>query len=188
VDAATLVPVATPVVAQISAPGPNTLVAPTKIPKDIKMVQEDAPPPPTAGVMGMSGMGAGTAGGVFGGISGGGPVVVAAPHPQGPTRISGGVLAGNILSKVQPTYPPLAKVMHLSGVVVLHAIITKDGTIDSLRVSSATNPIFEMAALSAVRQWVYKPYLLNGEPTMVDTTITVNFNLSAPSAVPVQKP
>ncbi len=183
-DAATLEPVGV----NVAPPVPTTLAAPTKIPKDIQMVPQDAPPPPSSGVAGMGGMSSGTAGGVFGGISpGSGPIVVAvAPHPSGPVRISGGVLAGNTLSKVQPTYPPLAKVMHLGGVVVLHALITKQGTINSLQVASATNPVFEMSALNAVRQWTYKPYLLNGEPTDVDTMVTVNFNLNTPSTAPTQ--
>jgi protein TonB len=69
-------------------------------------------------------------------------------------------------------------VAHLSGTVVLRAIISKEGTIQQLSVASTTNQMFNNAALDAVRQWRYKPYLLNGEPTEVDTTITVNFTLN----------
>jgi protein TonB len=145
------------------------------------MIKEDAPPPPnTGGVAGMSGM-SGSPGGVFGGIAGGtgnGPaIVVAKPKPTGPARISGGVIAGNILVKTQPIYPPIAKAAHVGGTVVLHAIIAKNGTIQSLSAVSGPD-MLKGAALDAVRQWRYKPYLLNGEPTEVDTTITVNFNLN----------
>jgi protein TonB len=80
---------------------------------------------------------------------------------------------------VQPIYPPIAKVAHMSGVVVLHAVISKTGAIESLAVQSTTNAMFNNAALDAVRQWKYKPYVLNGDPTEVDTTITVNFNLNS---------
>jgi protein TonB len=64
--------------------------------------------------------------------------------------------------------------------VVLHAIISKQGTITSLQAISGPD-MLKGAALDAVRQWRYKPYLLNGEPTEVDTTITVNFNLNGGS-------
>ncbi len=85
-------------------------------------------------------------------------------------------MAGNIQRPIiSPIYPPVAKAKGLTGTVLLRGIIRKDGTIADLRVVKATDPIFEDAALTAVRQWTYKPYMLNGEPTEVDTTITVNF-------------
>ena len=99
----------------------------------------------------------------------------------GPARLSGGVIAGNILTKVAPIYPPIARAAHVGGTVVLHAIISKAGTIESLAVISGP-PMLQGAALDAVKQWTYKPYLLNGEPTEIDTTITVNFNLGPPPA------
>jgi hypothetical protein len=80
-------------------------------------------------------------------------------------RISGSVIAGNRVSFVAPLYPDSAKIAHESGKVVLRAIIGRDGHIHSLRPTSATDPDFVIAAITAVRQWVYKPYLLNGEPT-----------------------
>ena len=158
------------------------LHAPTKIPKDIKMIKEEtAPPPASMGVMG-SGMAGGTAGGVMGGMLGGsgsGPaIVVAKPKAVGPARISGGVIAGNILSKTQPIYPPIARAAHQGGTVVLHAIISKSGSVVNLTVQTSTNPMFNNYALEAVKQWRYRPYLLNGDPTEVDTTITVNFALN----------
>ena len=105
------------------------LHAPTKIPKDIKMLKEDAAPP-TMGVAGMSGMGSGSGSalGVMGGIgTAPSPVVKVAP-PEGPTRVSSGVMQGG-RSPGSPVYPPIARAAHVSGAVVLHAIISKEGTI-----------------------------------------------------------
>lgn len=93
-------------------------------------------------------------------------------------RISGSVIKGNRVSFVEPLYPEGAKERHESGTVILHAIIGRDGHVHSLRPVGATDPDFVVAAIAAVRQWTYKPYLLNGEPVEVDTTITVNFALN----------
>ena len=97
--------------------------------------------------------------------------------PRATARVSGGVMAGNILSKVQPVYPPDAKAERIQGSVVLHAIIGKDGGIESLQVISGPKEL-ATSALDAVKQWTYKPYLLNGNPTAVETTITVNYSLN----------
>jgi protein TonB len=127
------------------------------------------------GVAGMYGMGGGgVASGVMSGMGGGGPVVKVAP-PKGPQRVSSGVMAGAKISGADPTYPPIAKAAHVSGAVVLHAVISKQGTIDKLEVVSGPE-MLRSNAMSAVKSWKYRPYLLNGEPTEVDTTITVNFN------------
>lgn len=152
--------------------------APTKIPKDIaKVVEEAAPPPTTAGVAGMSGMGSvgGAAGGVLGGMGTAPTPVVKVEKPKGPTRVSGGVVSGNKISGATPVYPPIAKAAHVQGQVVLHAIISKTGTIDNLSVISGP-PMLQSSAMEAVRTWRYKPFLLSGEPTEVETQITVNFN------------
>lgn len=106
-----------------------------------------------------------------------------------PVRISGGVIAGNILTKVAPVYPQAAKDAGISGTVVLHAIIGKEGKVESLAVVSGPAEL-QAAALDAVKQWEYRPYLLNGEPTAVDTTIMINFSLAnstpEPGAAPNQ--
>ena len=161
------------------------LHAPTKIPKDIKMIKEEAPPPPASsgGVAGMSGMSGGSPGGVFGAMGAGTAppkIEVAKPKPTGPARISGGVMAGQILTKTQPSYPAIARAAHVSGTVVLHAIISKTGTIENLTAVSGPD-MLKGAALDAVKSWRYKPYLLNGDPTEVDTTIMVNFNMNGAS-------
>jgi protein TonB len=111
----------------------------------------------------------------MGGIGNGPPVVVrAAPKPTGPVRVSSGTMAGTLISQPQPVYPPIAKAAHVQGAVIIHAIISKQGTIENLNVVAGP-PMLRGAATDAVQRWRYKPYLLNGEPTEVDTTITVNF-------------
>jgi TonB family protein len=101
-------------------------------------------------------------------------------RPAGPARIAGGVMAGHILNRVNPVYPPVARAAGVTGAVVLHAIIGKNGTIENLAVISGPE-MLRGSALDAVSQWQYQPYLLNGEPTEVDTTITVNYQIeSAP--------
>jgi protein TonB len=153
------------------------LVAPPKIPKDIKQIKESAAPPAMAGVSGMEGMGGGTPGGVMGGILGGvgsGPVVKAAPPKK--LSISSGVMAGNLLDKVTPQYPAIAKAARIQGTVVLQATISKTGSIENLRVVSGP-PMLQQSAMDAVRSWRYKPYLLNGDPVEVETTVNVVFNL-----------
>jgi TonB family protein len=99
------------------------------------------------------------------------------PQPEKTVRIGAGVIAGNRLTFVEPVYPPDAKAAKLSGTVVLHALIGKDGLIKELTVVSGPDE-FRESALNAVKQWTYKPYLLNGDPTEVDTTITVNYALN----------
>ncbi len=90
-------------------------------------------------------------------------------------RMSGGMMAGAIVKKVPPVYPYEAKLHHVEGAVVLHAIIGTDGHVHSLHIVSTPDSDLAMAAIAAVKQWTYKPYLLNGLPTEVDTTVTVNF-------------
>jgi protein TonB len=125
----------------------------------------------------MSGMGSagGVAGGVMGAMGAAPAPVVKLEKPKGPMRISAGVTAGNKLSGATPVYPPIAKAAHVSGAVILHAIISKSGTIDNLSVVSGPE-MLRSSALDAVRTWRYKPFLLSGEPTEVETQITVNFN------------
>ena len=83
-------------------------------------------------------------------------------------------MAGSLISRPDPVYPPIAKAAHVQGAVILHAVISKQGTIENLTAVSGPQ-MLQGAAMDAVRRWKYKPYLLNGDPTEVDTTITVNF-------------
>ncbi len=84
---------------------------------------------------------------------------------------------GDLLHKILPTYPPLARAARLQGQVMLQAVISKQGTIENLRVL-AGHPMLVPAAIEAVRQWRYRPYILNNEPVEVETQITVNFSLT----------
>ena len=99
------------------------------------------------------------------------------PQETGAREVSSGIMAGQILSKVTPVYPQEAKDGKISGSVVMKALIGKDGTIRDLQVLSGPNEL-QRSAVDAVKQWVYRPYLLNGEPTEVETTITVTYTLA----------
>ena len=96
--------------------------------------------------------------------------------PKAPVRLSGQIASGLLIRKVMPQYPPLARTMRLSGTVVLAATIAKDGTIANLRVVSGP-AMLQQAALEAVSRWRYRPYLLNGEPVDVETSVNVIFSL-----------
>lgn len=168
------------------------LMAPKSIPKEIAKIQEDEMPPPSAGIGVVGGVAGGYAGGSVGGVLGGilnsvPQVAAAAPPPPPkvekkevtPQRIpvGGNVQAAKLISQPKPIYPPLAKSARIQGKVILNAVIGKDGTIQNLTLASG-HALLAPAALEAVRKWVYKPTLLNGEPVEVVTQIEVNFTLS----------
>jgi protein TonB len=90
--------------------------------------------------------------------------------------ISQGVSQGLLYKKVAPIYPPNAMRMRVEGAVELQATVSKDGAITHIKVLSG-NPQLQKAATDAVKQWKYKPYLLNGEPVEIQTQITVNFKM-----------
>jgi len=87
------------------------------------------------------------------------------------------MLEGNLILRVQTDYPALARQVRVQGQVVLRAMIRREGTIENLQVLSG-HPMLVRAAVDAVRQWRYRPYLLNGEPVEVETEVRVNFILS----------
>jgi protein TonB len=91
-------------------------------------------------------------------------------------HVSSGVMSGMLIRKVVPEYPAIPKTMHLQGTVVLLATISRTGTIENLRVVSGP-ALLQQTALDAVQQWRYRPYLLNGEPVEVETTVRVDFTL-----------
>ena len=168
----------------------NRLVAPKVIPKEIAMIKEDDMPPPSAGVVGgvVGGVAGGAGGGVIGGIIGAVPTAAPPPPPPPPKavekpvtpqriRVGGNVQQANLVRKVTPVYPPLAKQARIQGTVRFTAIIGKDGTIQNLQLVTG-HPLLVAAAQDAVKQWVYKPTLLNGEAVEVVTQIDVNFTLS----------
>ncbi len=169
------------------------LMQPKQIPKEIAMIKEEELPP-AAGVQGVvggvpGGVPGGVTGGVIGGILGGlpsaapppppPPVKTEAPKPATPQRIrvGGNVQSAKLIRGPKPVYPPLAKQARIQGTVRLNAIIGKDGTIQNLTAASG-HPLLVPAAMDAVKQWLYQPTLLNGEPVEVVTVIDVNFTLS----------
>ncbi|MBI1897835.1 MAG: energy transducer TonB [Acidobacteria bacterium] len=166
------------------------LMAPKQIPKDIAMIKEEELPPVTAsaGVVGgvPGGVPGGTPGGVLGGIIGSVPTaapppppVKEAPKPVTPKqiRVGGQVQAAKLIRQPKPTYPPLARQARIQGTVRFNAVIGRDGSIQNLTLVSG-HPLLVPSAQEAVRQWVYQPTLLNGEPVEVVTVIDVNFTLS----------
>jgi len=159
----------------------NQLRTPTKIPEKVQMIKEDEAPPPvmSAGVVGgvPGGIPGGAMNGVIGGIVSSTPVAVPKVATPQRVRVSQGVTQGLLIRKIQPNYPPLARQARIQGSVLLQAEISKDGTIENLHLISG-HPMLAPAAIEAVKQWKYKPYILNGEPVEVETQITVNFTLS----------
>jgi protein TonB len=156
------------------------LMAPSRIPKEIKMIKEEAPPPSMSGVVG------GVVGGVPGGQMGGviGSLLSTTAHPAAPVvavpkrlRVSTGISEGLLMHKVEPVYPIIAQRAHVQGTVELKALISKEGTIQNLQLVKG-HPLLVSAAIDAVKQWRYRPYILNGEPIEVETTVFVNFHLN----------
>jgi protein TonB len=158
------------------------LRTPTKIPEKVQMIKEEEAPPPMASMGGVvggvpGGVPGGQMGGVIGGIISSTPVAVPKVATPQRVRVSQGVSQGLLIKKVQPPYPPLARQARIQGQVVLQAEISKDGSIQNLRLISG-HPMLAPSAIEAVKQWRYKPYYLNGEPVEVETQITVIFSLS----------
>ena len=162
------------------------LVTPKSVPTQVAMIKEEELPPPSAvaggGVAG--GIAGGALGGALGGVLGGLPTAPAAPPPPKKDeakpiqriKVGGNVALAKVIKRVVPTYPPIARQARIQDHVILHAIISREGTIQDLRVVSG-HPLLREAALAAVRQWVYSPTLLNTEPVEVETEIDVNFTL-----------
>jgi protein TonB len=103
-------------------------------------------------------------------------VTVAPVKASAPLNVSTGVMEGRLLAPIRPVYPAIAKAAHVEGTVVVEAIISRAGTIESLHVVSGPE-MLQRAALDAIREARYQPYRLNGVPTEVETRITVNFRI-----------
>jgi len=154
--------------------GPHILM-PTRIPPHAVQITDVGPPP-------MIGAGNSPVGDYIPGaipVVGGPamPILSVKPPAVATRQLKTSTWAeGNLVHKVQPAYPQIARMARIQGPVQLHAIISKDGTIENLVVESGP-PMLVAAAINAVRQWRYRPYLLNHEPVEVETEITVNFVL-----------
>jgi protein TonB len=152
----------------------NPFAAPTKIPHLIAE-RDAAPPVVETGLGPLTHEGAGTLNGLANSIgTAAAPQVRVAPPKR--LAISSGVMAGNKLSGAAPQYPAIARAARVDGTVVLAATIAKSGAIENLHVVSGP-PLLISAAVEAVRTWRYRPYLLNGEPVEVETTVRVVFHL-----------
>jgi len=154
------------------------LLSPPTIPPTIVNLNESrvgpAPDLDTIGVQGGTGTGRrGVADSIGIGVGAAQPL---SPAPTHPLKISQWA-EGNIIYRVQPNYPSLARQARVQGAVELRAVISRTGTIENLVVVRG-HPMLSAAAIEAVRQWRYRPYLLNNEPIEVETEITVNFVLS----------
>jgi len=164
--------------APASNPRPEQITAPPSIPRQIAPGNDadSVPPAPDFSTVG-TGSGRRPGDGVARSVGDGIPVVIPArPAAVKPLLVSH-LAEANLLYRVQPIYPPIARQAHVQGTVELRAIISKAGTIENLVVVRG-HPMLVKSALEAVRQWRYRPYLLNNEPFEVETEITVNFVLS----------
>jgi protein TonB len=173
----------------------NQLFAPKTIPKTVAVLPnlpaELAEAPAIAGVPGgvAGGQIGGVVGGVLGGVMGGVPSAAPPPPPPPPPakapepatpkmiRVGGQVEAAMVISAPPPVYPVLAKEARVGGTVHLDAVIGEDGHIENLKVLSGP-PLLIEAAVNAVKQWTYRPTILNGKPVKIATQIMVNFQLS----------
>lgn len=184
--------------ASTKAPELSALIAPIVIPTKIALGEVDGPSTnlgytPSLGGFGGAGTGGGSPFGTdFFSVSAVPPPLPPPPAPAPPppppapdslpptpVRRSQGVVQSNLIHTVQPIYPRLAIATRTQGTVILEAVITREGTIDSSRLRVLTgHTLLESAAVDAVRQWRYRPTLLNGQPVEVITTITVNFTLN----------
>jgi len=180
-------PSATPPRTGRSSPAPSSpttarFVAPGHVPNTISMTADNTAPEPLgercSGICDKIGLPPGTGGpGIPFSVGGTRPVLPSLPPPA-PTHVfrTSTILEGSLIRRVQPIYPQLAKSARIQGPVVLFAVISRAGIIDNLRVMSG-HPMLVPAAIDAVKQWQYRPYILNQEPIEVETQITVNFIL-----------
>lgn len=157
-----------------------TLRMPRRIPNGIPTMSDDGPPQITGIGSSITGDDIGDPNGVRSSLftSNSRPVVPVVPPPArvAPVRLSH-MSEGDLIRKILPTYPPLARSARIQGTVLLQAVISKQGVIENLRLLSG-HPMLAPAAIEAVRQWRYRPYVLNNEPVEVETQITVNFSLA----------
>lgn len=167
---------ARPVIRQLNV---RQLVAPLIIPKRVNILN-DSGPTPEIGVFSSNGDATAANNSIVGvpGLA----VLPPAPaqsklkRPTGPIRI-GTLSEANLIRKVQPVYPPLAKSARVQGIVEFRATISKEGNIENLQLLRG-HPLLVNAAKEAVLQWKYRPTMLNGEPVEVITDILVNFTLT----------
>ena len=100
-------------------------------------------------------------------------------HVGRPLRVAAATMAGTLVSNVKPVYPETAKGKNAGGTVILQALIGRDGRVEFIRVAAAPDVDLGNAAMAAVKQWVYKPYLVDGKAVLIETTMIVSFSISS---------
>ena len=160
---------------------PTTGAAPIEAPSAIQ--PERATDPGEIGVPG--GVEGGVPGGVVGGVVGGLPSDIPppppppppVPMPRAPLRVGGQIQAPALIKRVEPVYPDIAVSARIRGVVILEAEVDKEGRVVEVKVLRTANVLLDAAATTAVKQWQYKPLVLNGIPEPFVLTVVLTFNL-----------
>lgn len=170
-----------PVAQAQPVPSTSELVAPVEAPKAIEPepVGEELDEGVPGGVEG------GVPGGVIGGVVGGLPEAPPPPPPppvsRGPVRIGGQIQAPTLVHRIEPYYPPVAVDAHLQGIVILEAIVDRDGTVAEVKVLRSAGALLDREALLAVKQWRYSPLVLNGQRERFVLTVTLSFSIETKS-------
>lgn len=118
----------------------------------------------------------GVIGGVLGGIAGNVKPVAPVARSKQPVRVGGRVRRPQLVKQIAPKYPPLARDAHITGEVVIDAILDERGNVTEMKVISGP-PLFYSAAMDALREWKYEPTYLNDEPISVQLIVTITFRL-----------
>jgi protein TonB len=165
-------------VAQTPAASINPTAAPIEAPTEIA---PERPNDEGLDIGAPGGVEGGVPGGVVGGVLGGLPEAPPPPPPpavaKGPVRIGGQIQAPALIARVEPTYPSIAVSAHLDGIVILEAIVNREGTVEDVKVLRSVHPLLDREAVSAVKQWQYSPLVLNGVKERFVLTVTLSFNL-----------
>jgi protein TonB len=178
-------------VARVTPPKPSPAVARAVAPAPVQAPAEITPETGFEGLAGSSevaqhagfeyGVPGGVAGGIVGGVDGAPPPPPPPPPPPvlappAPVRVGGEITAPRLVHRVDPVYPPLAQQALVQGVVILEATVDRGGRVNDIRVLRS-HSFLEDAAVTAVRQWVYEPLMLNGQPQPFVLTVTVSFSV-----------
>jgi protein TonB len=143
----------------------NPNAAPVEAPREIK------PEPPPRAITSQVQQSFGVSGGMSAALAAPPP-----PPPAAPIRVGGEIQAPKKIHNVDPVYPAVARQAKIGGIVIIDAVIAKDGSVKDTKVLRG-NPLLNQAALDAVNQWKFTPTLLNGQPVEVQMSVTVNFQL-----------
>lgn len=183
-------PASTPAKKQVTkaAPVRSHRAAPVEAPRAIvaeRPAEAASSPGLPGGIEGVpGGVVGGVPGGVVGGVVGGvlsdlpAPPPPPAPVTRAPVRVGGDVKAPALIERVQPEYPELARRAKVEGVVILEAVVDRQGRVEDVRVLRSI-PLLDRAAVDAVRHWRYSPLLVSGRPASFIVTVTINFSISS---------